>query len=118
MSAKKDYSGSINVERVNPVLNDMIMATDDRRQQIPPTEQEIAERQNTLTTQGRRGCKLKRMCLALSNDNEEFVRIMAGAQGWSRSKFINELLNECREKNQEKYGQIRTNQIFEEKKNF
>jgi hypothetical protein len=100
--ATKDFS-NINTGRV---YNQIAEATTEKRKytkKLPADEQEATERAETLRTQGREGCKLPRINLAFSPSNYEYCKIMAGVTGMSMTAFINSVLNQHREANQDLY---------------
>ena len=59
-----------------------------------PQEKEWREKKGK--TQGRKGCKQKRMNLALWSDNYIYIKTMARANGMNNIQFINEIIKACR----------------------
>lgn len=49
-------------------------------------------------TQGRKGQKLKRMTMAFSDLNYDFMRTYARQKGITATQFVNDLLSECRKR--------------------
>ena len=64
-------------------------ATAQTGQQGEATPQEIADRRESLQTQGRKGAKAIRINMAFTPANHEFIRIMANASGKSMTQFTN-----------------------------
>ncbi len=69
--------------------------------QQPADGDEIAERQATMTTQGRRGCKSPRINMAFSSDNYDFIKAGAAATGLNMTQFTNLIIDRYRQRNPE-----------------
>lgn len=67
-----------------------------RGRQTPASKEEAAQRAAEMRTQGRQGCKMPRICIALTPDNSEYAHISARATGQPVSKFINLCIAEHR----------------------
>ena len=52
-------------------------------------EEEQAERAAAMQTQGRKGCKAKRINMAFTPENYKFVKVMASASGRTMTEFTN-----------------------------
>lgn len=52
-------------------------------------EEEQAERAAAMQTQGRKGCAAKRINMAFTPDNYEFIKVMAKASGRTMTEFTN-----------------------------
>lgn len=68
--------------------------------QHAPTPAEVAERLETMTTQGRRGCKSPRINLRFTQSNYDFVKFAAACAGTDMTNFINLVLEDYRVKNE------------------
>ncbi len=68
-------------------------------------EQDTQGAQDTQSTQGRKGQKQQRINMAFTPENLDYLRVMSGLRGVSITKFVNELIAQDREKNQEAYGE-------------
>ena len=53
------------------------------------SEEEQAERAAAMQTQGRKGCKAKRINMAFTPENYKFVKVMASASGRTMTEFTN-----------------------------
>lgn len=71
--------------------------------QAAASKQEYAERASQMRTQGRKGCKMPRLNIALTPENHEFVKVMATVSGLSMAQFINALIKKERENNGEDF---------------
>lgn len=72
----------------------------------PAGEAEQFYRAQTMTTQGRKGCKQKRINMAFTPANYSFVQIMSKAHGVTMTKFVNNVLDEYREAHPDAYQQL------------
>ena len=55
-------------------------------------------------TQGRRGAGLPRINMAFTEENLEYLRLMAGLRGQSMTRYVNALLEKDRAQNEELYS--------------
>lgn len=85
-------------------VNGNIAEMPQRKERKTYSEEEQAEARASMHTQGKKSLKLKRINLAFSDPNYEFVRTMAAVRGQSITEFINDLLADTREKNAEIYA--------------
>lgn len=69
--------------------------------QTEATELEKQLRRKTGHTQGRQGCKAKRINLAFYDDNHEYISRMSRAYGMSKTEFINKIVAEYRREHPE-----------------
>lgn len=63
------------------------------------SEEEAAELRSTFRSIGRKGIKLKRINLAVSDENYDYVRIMSRARGETYSEFLNWMIQTHRDEN-------------------
>lgn len=64
---------------------------------LPPAgEAEQIYRGETMTTQGRKGCRQKRINMAFTPSNYSYVKAMSAAAGVTMTKFVNDVLAEYR----------------------
>lgn len=61
---------------------------------VPPRTQNL----DLGMTQGRKGQKLKRMTMAFSDLNYDFMRTYARQKGITATQLVNDLLSECRKR--------------------
>ena len=61
---------------------------------VPPRAQNL----DLGMTQGRKGQKLKRMTMAFSDLNYDFMRTYARQKGITATQLVNDLLSECRKR--------------------
>lgn len=97
--AKKDFAG-MNTGRVYGSIE---QATGRKGQQSTASPEEQAERAKTGRTQGRKGCKKGglRINLLLTEENHEFIKIMATATGRNMTQYVNELIEAYRSEHPE-----------------
>lgn len=98
MAKKKDFAAGIDTGRL---FTDIEQATGKTRQQGKANPQEAAQREQDMTTQGRKGCKLPRVNMAFSTDNYNFIKVMAKATGRNMTEFINDLVTAYRNEHPE-----------------
>ena len=75
---------------------DLDRSSSRKGQQATATAEEAAERAETLSTQGRKGCKAHRINMAFSSPNFEFIKVMAAASGHNMTEFTNLILDAYR----------------------
>lgn len=71
-------------------------ASDTPETQSAPVEHDVQE---VLGTQGRKGAKLPRINMAFSPANLEYLRIMAGLNGQSITRYVNAMIERERREN-------------------
>ena len=69
---------------------------------IAQMEQRI-EAQEARRTQGRKGLKMPRMNMSFTPSNMDYLRVMAGIQGMTVTRFMNQIIEEHIEANAERY---------------
>lgn len=97
MANKKDFSG-INTGQVFTQLE---RATSQKGKQPEVSPQEKAEREATMHTQGRKGCAAKRINMAFSTDNYQFLKVMASASGRTMTDMCNLIISAYRREHPE-----------------
>ena len=107
--AKRDFS-SINTGHVYDTI---AAATQDVQEEQPKqktrkarktyTEEEAQHMMETLQTTGRKGVKLKRINLAFSPANYDYVVTLSRVRGETMTEFINHVLEEHREAHEDIY---------------
>lgn len=70
-----------------------------------PSSDIVEQAQRQGRTQGRAGCKAKRINMAFLPEVHEFIRTMAKVRGESVTAFVNSLLLKAMEDNKEVYEQ-------------
>lgn len=102
MAAKKDFAG-MNTARadIGRVQNTIAQATSRKGQQTTATEEEAAARREEMRTQGRKGAKSKRINLAFSDSNYEFITVLAQATGHTFTQFCNLIIANYRNEHPE-----------------
>lgn len=103
MAKQKDF-GAINTGRVFEAIE---TGTSKKGQQGAASPQEARERANRGQTQGRKGCKTDRINYAVTPDNMEYIKIMAGLNGQTMSKFINAIISAHREANKDAFQEAK-----------
>ena len=69
------------------------------------TEEEGAEYLENMETAGRKGLKLKRINMAFTPANYEYIVCMSRVRGQNLTQFINDVIAKSREDNAEIYEQ-------------
>ena len=114
MAAKKDFS-KLNTGRVYDAIAEATAeperpAEDAPRQRAahrPYTEAEKQAYQRAAKTQGRPGCKMERINLAFTPDNDEYVKVMASVRGQSMTEFVNHIIAMNMEENAALFAQAK-----------
>lgn len=91
----KDFSDAIK--------NAVSVSTSKRGGQREATPAEAKLRRAKLQTQGKKGAKAKRINLAFSDVNYDFVSTMASMTGKTMTHFVNYILDEYRESHKDLY---------------
>lgn len=94
MSNKKDFTQIDTGRRTENISQTIERGTSTRKRQTTPTDEERAHRMETLTTQGRKGCFAKRINLALTPSNHEFIAVVSKARGMTMTKYVNGIIAE------------------------
>ncbi len=76
------------------------------RQQDTASKEEQEERAAELRTQGRKGCKAKRINLVTTPENYEYISIMSRGTGRSMSRFVNDVVEQFRNEHPGEYETI------------
>lgn len=58
--------------------------------------EEVHERRKYMKTQGKKGAHAIKRTMAITPDNDEYVRTMAAIKGWSVTYYINYVLEQYR----------------------
>lgn len=75
------------------VFNAMEQAAGQSGQQGEASPQEKLKRANLMKTQGRKGCRAKRINLAFSPNNYEYIAVMSRVNGVTMTRFINDIID-------------------------
>ncbi len=86
--AKKDFSG-INTGRV---YSEIEQATSDKKNRSKASVQEQKERASAMKTQGRKGCKAKRINMAFSPENYDYLMSLSVYTGKTLTETCNMIL--------------------------
>lgn len=55
----------------------------------------------TANTQGREGMKAKRINMAFTDENYEFLQLVARGAGWTMTQLVNTIIDDYRQRNTE-----------------
>lgn len=86
-----------NQRKPGKVEQAMSQATSKRGQQPKATEEEAKERRKNMKTQGRNGAKLKRINMAFSDENYDFIYTVGRFKNLSITAYVNEIIAAYRE---------------------
>ena len=75
--------------KTTSVYGAVAQATGDIHARSTAGKEEQAERAAAMQTQGRKGCKAKRINMAFTPGNYEFIKVMAKASGRTMTEFTN-----------------------------
>lgn len=102
MAGKKEFT-AMNTGRADTgrVQNTIAQATSRKGQQATATAEEAAERRENMRTQGRKGAKSKRINMAFSDSNYEFITVLAQATGHTFTQFTNLIIANYRKEHPE-----------------
>ena len=115
MAAKKDLTGAIRGADLFFSANDAqeaqevgkpYKAQEVSQAQIEATVQEMQssiEAQENRRTQGRKGYKMPRMNMSFTPSNMDYLKIMAGVNGMTITRFMNYLIEQHAEANAVRY---------------
>lgn len=76
--------------------------------QTTASEEEQTERKKSMRTQGRKGCNLKRINMAFTDENHDYIKIMARVSGKSMTEFVNWVLEQYRSEHGELYDEAKS----------
>lgn len=79
------------------VFNAVEQATGQAGQQDTASPEEIKERQSTLRTQGRKGCKAIRINMAFTPENHRFIKVYASSTGQTMTEACNQMIDYVRQ---------------------
>ncbi len=88
--------------QAKPVYGTVIGSTHEVQQEQDAQCAEVIS--DIVQTQGRKGAKLPRINMAFAPQNLEYLRIMAGLRGQSVTRYVNVLVEQDMEQNQEAYN--------------
>lgn len=72
-------------------------AANGRGQQARASEEEQAKRRSEGRTQGRAGCRMGRLNMAFSPENEAYLQALKEATGYNKTKLVNSIIDKYRE---------------------
>ena len=98
----KDFSQT---DAVKDAIQDATTPPKKRRPRREYTREEAEEYSNQLKTSGRKGMKLKRVNLAFSPQTYDYIKTMSRVAGLTYTEFLERILSDHREKNEEIYRQ-------------
>lgn len=82
-------------------------ATGGTGRQTPASEEEREARMNAGRTQGRLGCKLKRINMAFTPENYDFIVFASNYKGTSMTKYLNYIIDQYREEHAEAFDRAK-----------
>ena len=109
MASKKDFS-SMDTGNAGKLQSTIAQATSKKGRQRKVTEQEAAERAAKLETQGRKGCKAKRINMAFTPENYDFIVIgknLSGGKYKTMTQYVNHIIEVYRTERQAIYEQAK-----------
>ncbi len=109
MASKKDFNRIDTGKQGNHTDTGGIFANIERgkdtfQRQTPPSVAETQERIDQMRTRGRKDCHAPRINMTFSGPNYDFIRTVAAATGNTMTGFINDMIQEYR--NKPKYRDI------------
>ena len=121
MAKKKDLAGAITrgadlFFTANDSTQEAQEAQEPHKVQEVPQEQIAAtvqdmqafiEAQETRRTQGRKGLKMQRMNMSFTPSNMDYLKVMAGVNGMTITRFMNYLIEQHAEANAERYQRVK-----------
>ena len=114
MASKKNNISSDTIQVIGNVRGNIAQATEDKKARPIATQEDKEAREATGRTQGKKGCRAKRINFAFWTDTYDYVNTMARVEGYSIAKFVNIKLLELMEKDA-KYKKIKA--VLEERDN-
>lgn len=102
--AKKDFD---KINTSSRVFSNLEQSTSGRGKQSTASQAEQEERKRAHRTQGRKGCKLDRFNMGFTPENREFIKIMAKLKGQTMTDFVNDVIEQYRNENNDVYEQAR-----------
>lgn len=94
------------IQVIGNVRGDLAQATDEKKARPIATQEDKEAREATGRTQGKKGCRAKRINFAFWTDTYDYVNTMARVEGYSIAKFVNIKLLELMAKDK-KYKRIK-----------
>lgn len=101
MANKKDFSAF--GEKVTATI---AQSTNTKRQRPTATPEEAAERQKNFKTQGKKGCKLIRINMGFTQENHDFIKVMAKASGKTMTVLVNDIIAEYKDTHSDMLDEI------------
>lgn len=71
------------------------------------TPEEAYQRKSELRTQGKKGAKSDRYNMAFTPANYDYINVVARIRGITKTKLVNEIVDEYREHNPELYNKAK-----------
>jgi len=112
MTSRKDKISKDTIEVIGNVRGNLAQATEDKKARPIATQEDKEAREATGRTQGKKGCRAKRINFAFWTDTYDYVNTMARVEGYSIAKFVNIKLLELMEQDK-KYKKLKA--VLEEK---
>ena len=69
---------------------------------------DLAKRQESLNTQGKKGAKAQRFNMAFTPSNLKFIRIMSKLKGQTMTQFVNEVIDKERNLQDQLYKKVKS----------
>lgn len=91
----KDFS-TINTENRNRIHDEIQQATSKRKPRKTYSAEEAAELRETGNTRGRKGVKMRRFNLSVTDSNYQYIAVVSRVMGIDMSRFIDILIEEHR----------------------
>ena len=76
--------------------------------QTTASEEEQEERKRNMQTQGRKGCHMTRINMAFTDENHDYIKVMARVSGKSMTEFVNWVLEQYRSEHGELYDEAKS----------
>lgn len=104
-AAKKDFTGTKSrmQSAIAEATQEPAPAHKEYKERKTYTEQDAQQYLDAQDTSGRKGLKLPRINMAFSPQNYDYIQTMARVRGETLTTFVNRILDESREKNNELY---------------
>lgn len=104
MATKKDFT--VNTA---PVYDTIAQATTKgRKPRKTYTPEQVEEFKKNFDTSGRKGAGMDRFNVAFTPENTEYIRTMSRVCGQTKTKFINKLIADHRERHKDLFEQAKS----------
>ncbi len=104
---KKDFESNVKLtgQKTHDILD---QATGGKGTQKEADEAERNARMHGMNTQGRKGCAAKRINLAFTPDNHDFITFVSHYKGITLTRLVNDIIEQYRIEHEDAYQRAKS----------